>query len=75
MLLKALNMIRQCHRRSFWLRVLYVVLQSLLPLVNLYILKLLVDTVTTPGVTSVAIFNFHLSTLNLVILPDPQHPQ
>lgn len=68
MLLKALNMIRQCHRRSFWLRVLYVVLQSLLPLVNLYILKLLVDTVTTPGVTSVAIFNFHLSTLNLVIL-------
>lgn len=68
MLLKALNMIRQCHRRSFWLRVLYVVLQSLLPLVNLYILKLLVDTVTTPGVTSVAIFNFHLSTLNLVVL-------
>lgn len=68
MLLKALNMIRQCHRRSLWLRVLYVVLQSLLPLVNLYILKLLVDTVTTPGVTFVAIFNFHLSTLNLVIL-------
>lgn len=46
MLLKALNMIRLCHRRSFWLRVLFVVLQSLLPLANLYILKLLVDTVT-----------------------------
>lgn len=46
MLLKALNMIRLCHRRSFWLRVTYVVLQSVLPLANLYILKLLVDTVT-----------------------------
>lgn len=50
MLLKALNMIRLCHRRSFWLRVVFVVLQSLLPLANLYILKLLVDTVTGAAV-------------------------
>lgn len=46
---QALMMVRQCSRRSFWLRILYVFLQSVLPLVNLYILKLLVDSVTLPG--------------------------
>lgn len=43
---KALMMVRRCNRRSFWLRILYVTLQSILPLVNLYILKLLIDSVT-----------------------------
>ena len=39
-------MVRRCDSRSFWLRIIYVLFQSLLPLVNLYLLKLLVDTVT-----------------------------
>lgn len=43
---KALMMVHRCNPRSFWLRVVYVVLQSVLPLVNLYILKLLIDSVT-----------------------------
>lgn len=38
-----LLMVRQCNRRAFWLRVLYVVLQSLIPLGGIYVLKLLVD--------------------------------
>ena len=42
---QALMMVRRCDRGSFWRRLVYVVLQSLLPLVNLYILKLLIDTV------------------------------
>lgn len=46
-LLKAINMIRQCDRKAFWMRIIYVVVLSLLPLLNLYILKLLVDSVTT----------------------------
>ena len=45
-LFKGLNMIRQCDRRSFWFRIFYVVVLSLLPLLNLYILKFLVDSVT-----------------------------
>lgn len=44
---KALNMIRLCDSRAFWLRIVYVVITSVLPLVNLYILKFLVDSVTT----------------------------
>ncbi len=39
-------MIRQCDQKSFWLRVAYVVLQSVLPLLSLWILKYLVDAVT-----------------------------
>ena len=42
---QALLLVRRCDRRSFRLRLLYVTLQSVLPLVNLYILKLLVDAV------------------------------
>ena len=49
-LFKGLNMIRQCDRRLFWLRIFYVVVLSLLPLLNLYILKFLVDTVTNDTV-------------------------
>lgn len=43
---QALLMVRQCDRGAFRRRVLYVLLQSLLPLVNLYLLKLLVDSVS-----------------------------
>lgn len=42
---KALMMLRRCDRGSFRRRLVYVALQSVLPLVNLYILKILVDTV------------------------------
>ena len=42
---QALMMVRRCDRWSFRRRVLYVLLQSVLPLVNLYLLKLLIDTV------------------------------
>lgn len=38
-------MLRRCDSGSFWRRVMYVTLQSLLPLANLYILKVLIDTV------------------------------
>ena len=51
---QALMLVRRCNRRSFRLRVLYVVLQSVLPLVNLYILKLLVDVVTAAATQSVS---------------------
>ncbi|MBR4774012.1 MAG: ABC transporter ATP-binding protein [Bacteroidales bacterium] len=43
---QALLMVRRCDSASFRRRLLYVVLSSLLPLANLYILKLLVDSVT-----------------------------
>ena len=43
---KALCMVHRCAPRSFWLRVVYVALQSVLPLVNLYILKGIIDSVT-----------------------------
>ena len=42
---KALLMVRRCDPGSFWRRVLYVLLQSLLPLLNLYFLRCLVDSV------------------------------
>ena len=40
---KMLMMVRRCDRRAFWLRLLYEVLQSGLPLGGVYVLKLLVD--------------------------------
>ena len=46
-LFKALNMIRLCDSKSFWLRIFYVLVMNVLPLMNLYILKFLVDSVTT----------------------------
>lgn len=42
---QALMMLRRCDKGSFRRKVCYVALQSVLPLVNLYILKLLVDSV------------------------------
>lgn len=44
---KALDMIRLCDSRAFYLRILYVVVMNVLPLINLYILKFLVDSVNT----------------------------
>ena len=43
---QALMMVRRCDPASFWRRLLYVLLQSVLPLVNLYLLKLLIDSVS-----------------------------
>ncbi len=57
---KALNMIRLCDRRAFWLRIVYVVIMNVLPLLNLYILKFLVDSVNT-GEPSV-IFGMEVNT-------------
>lgn len=42
---QALMLVRRCDRWAFRRRVLYVLLQSLLPLLNLYLLKLLIDAV------------------------------
>lgn len=42
---QALMLVRRCDPWSFRRKALYVLLQSVLPLVNLYILKLLVDSV------------------------------
>ena len=49
---KALKMVCSCAPGAFWRRALYVLLQSLLPLVTLYILKQLVDAVGGMGNTS-----------------------
>lgn len=45
-------MVRESDARSFWLRLVYVALQSLLPLLNLYLLKLLVDAVSAGATAS-----------------------
>ena len=49
---KALLMVRACDPWSFRRRILYELLQSLLPLVGLYILKLLIDSVTNVSTSS-----------------------
>lgn len=59
-------MVRRCSPRSFWLRVFYVAVESLLPLVNLYILKLLIDSVQQPDF-QFSILNFQFSTLQLLL--------
>ena len=63
-LLKALNLILQCDRRSFWLRVFYVIIQSILPLLNLYILKFLVDSVSNGS--EPVLFGIHLDSYMLL---------
>lgn len=42
---QALLLVRRCDRWAFRRRVLYVLLQSILPLLNLYLLKMLIDAV------------------------------
>ena len=44
---QAFRLIWQCDKRGFILKLLYTVCNSLLPLLNLYVLKLLVDAITT----------------------------
>ena len=45
-MLQAFRLIWQCDRKSLLFKVFYTVCTSLLPLANLYILKVLVDSVT-----------------------------
>lgn len=61
---QALMIVRRCNRRSFRLRLLYVLLQSLLPLASLYILKLLIDSITLAATT-----HSHLSFLSFLNSP------
>lgn len=67
---QALTMLRRCDSGSFWRRLLYVTLQSLLPLVNLYILKILIDTVQAgvEGTATAAAFLPWLLTMCAVAL-------
>ena len=65
---QALMLVRRCDRRSFRLRLLYVTLQSVLPLVNLYILKLLVDSVTKAATVEVFRETSLQSTMLLLLL-------
>lgn len=46
-LFQALKLIYRCDKKAFVMKVFYTVLQSILPLVNLYVLKLVVDEVTS----------------------------
>ena len=46
-MLQAFRLIWQCDRKSLLFKVFYTVCTSLLPLANLYILKVLVDSVTS----------------------------
>lgn len=57
---KALLMVRRCDPWSFRRRVFYELLLSLLPLLNLYILKLLIDTVTASTTAHVPLTTLHL---------------
>ena len=63
-LFKALQFIRQCDSRSFWLRIVYVIVLSILPLLNLYILKFLVDAVSNDTVP--VLFGMELSSYKLL---------
>ena len=67
---QALMMVRKCDRRSFRRRVYYVLLQSVLPLVNLYILKLLIDAVgaSVSGMAEGMAFLPYLIAMTLVFL-------
>ena len=53
-MLNALKIIWQCDRRGFLLKLLYTALGSLLPLANLYVLKVMVDGISsaTTGIES-----------------------
>jgi len=63
-LFKALDLIRQCDRTAFFRRIACVTVSSVLPLVNLYILKLLVDSVTTGSLP--ILFGHQLQILHLL---------
>lgn len=55
---KMLMMVCRCDRRAFWLRVVYVTLQSLLPLGGVYVLKLLVDNLANLQLTTLYVAFF-----------------
>ena len=63
-LLNALNMIRHSDPRSFWMRIFYVASQSILPLLSLYILKYMVDSVTDGSEQT--LFGYQLDTYALL---------
>lgn len=63
---KALLMVRRCDPWSFRRRVIYELLQSVLPLASLYILKLLIDSVTNRGF-HFSLFGFHFSPFTLLL--------
>ena len=42
---QAMMMVRQCNKAAFWRKIVYVLLQSILPIANLYVLKLLIDSI------------------------------
>lgn len=65
---QALMLVRRCDPGSFRRRVFYVLLQSLLPLVNLYILKMLVDTVGVGISTGTPAFLPYLVAMTAVFL-------
>ncbi len=64
---KALSLVYRCAPSSFSLRVVYEVLQSLLPLASLYLLKLLVDSVSNRDF-QLSILNYQFSSLHLLLL-------
>lgn len=59
-------MVRQCDKWSFRRRVLYEILSSLLPLVSLFILKLLIDSVTNKDF-HFSVFDFQFSPFTLLL--------
>ncbi|MBP5190398.1 MAG: ABC transporter ATP-binding protein [Bacteroidales bacterium] len=65
---QAFRLIWQCDRRGFLLKLFYTICTSLLPLVNLYVLKLLVDGVTTAVATDIHDTLLQQSILNYVLL-------
>lgn len=67
---QALMMVRRCDRGAFRRRVLYVLLQSVLPLVNLYILKMLIDSVeaSVSGMAEGTAFFLYLLAMTVVFL-------
>ena len=64
---KALLMVRRCDPWSFRRRVFYELLQSLLPLLSLYILKLLIDSVTNKEF-QFSIYDFQFSPFSLLLV-------
>ena len=64
---QALKLVRRCDPWSFRRKLLYVILQSILPLVNLYILKLLVDSVTNAAMVH-GVEPFHETALQSTML-------
>lgn len=63
---KALKLIWQCDKKDFILKLFYTAAGSLLPLANLYVLKLIVDAVTL-STNRLSSFDMQLTTLILPV--------